>query len=466
MTSGFVGELRQQIRRLLQASAVPRIVAFGVDTLYLHWKVPVSSDLVAMLRALQESAAAVPLDKGGGVPLLELGGLRFEVKAHASRQAPIFLHAENVMDVHLNPTPAIATMPTIAIELRSVWLWQRGPHRAAQDTCDVLADLVPDGVVLPEAQLIPQVTRVDICADFQWGDTLKENMLLLYPASLQGKGENAPGLRTRADNFVSYWKIKKQKCTGATYGNETSDVSAGVYNKSEEIAASSGKTWFEDVWKASPNYVAGEDVWRLEYRLKREGLRSLQCPGVKRALLTWPDVAEHLEAIWRYLSGEWLVWRGQRTKHSRHAIDERWRPLHELDVGAQFHNGCADVLRKRIEQIGEMATAQTCGYLAQMKAHVELELGRDVEFEDALAVIIAKVDKHGEQSGRTLEMRCRERRAKFDSLIAAGARPPVPRPEALPPRHAGDGARMAKRALARIERRKKFVEGQRGAWRR
>lgn len=428
--TGFAAALKEQVRRLLAdaGAAVPRVVAFGIDTLYLHWKVPVSSDLAATLRALQSEAADNPISKGGGIPIVELGGFEFEVKAHASKTAPLLLHCENVMDVHINPVPLISNMPTIAIELRSVWLWTRGAHRAVADACDVVDGIIPDATELPAALLVPQVTRVDICADFQWGEVLKDNMLLLYPATLQGGGVNTPGIRTRADNFVSYWKVKKRKCTGATYGDKTSDVSAGIYNKTEEIAKVSLKTWFLDVWRKSPNYVEGDDVWRLEFRLKREGLRRLQCPGVKRPLLTWPELADHLQAVWKYLTGSWLVWRGQRTKETRHTIDERWAPLHNVDVGKDFHNGCPLVISKRIEVIGEMATAQTCGYLAQMKAHVEFRTGREVTLDEAMVIILDAVLEHGEQSGRPLEQRCKERRLKFQTLSSAGAREPQKQP--------------------------------------
>ena len=93
-----------------------------------------------------------------------------------------------------------------------------------------------------------------------------------------------------------------ERLAGLAAAVRRGEVSARLYNKTLEIREQSpDKAWFRDVWKRSPLYREGEDVWRLEFQLRRAGFSSFR--SSVGYLDTWADlqregalagVAEHV----------------------------------------------------------------------------------------------------------------------------------------------------------------------------
>jgi hypothetical protein len=367
-------------------------VGFGVDTLWLFWKAPIAHQVLAELVALQRGAQGLPEPQW---PRVVLGGQELVVRPHGALGATLLLMSD-AFALKLCGDP-LAGMPTIQVEVRALWLWQRGADQAVADAQRIVDDLVPDSVAIHPKALEPHVTRLDLALDFQgWRPRLDQ----LQPLALQqlDRGEkpsgNDAGLRCRAKKWASHASVNRG-FTGATYGSKSAEVSGGIYNKSVEVQDASLKDWFKTVWALSPNYKADEDVWRLEYRLRREGVTGFTFTGPDEqptTVSTWADVRAQLPGMWHYLTGRWLVHRSQRTKKTRQVIEPWWRVFHDLETDL-LHKGCSDVLRRRLVKVAEMTVAQLRGYVALFLAHSQWQgLRRDLTLEQVWPFLQAMVE--------------------------------------------------------------------------
>lgn len=415
----------------------PRVVGFGVDTLWLFWRAPLSTVALERLSTLRDVGRGLPETEW---PTVQLGGQRLVVRPHGSSSAGAALLLESeAMAVKLHPAP-LAGMPTVAVELRSIFLWQAGADQAVAAAQRVVDELVPDGVILDPRSMVPHVTRVDLAVDFQgWSPTAEE---LMPPDD-----KNAPGLRCRAKRQTV--ELAAGTCSGATFGRHSSEVSGGIYDKTREIAESSGKDWFEEVWSASPDYVPGEDVWRLEYRLRREGVTSFEqgtgehlvCrDGVERAqrrrVETWEEFKSALPGIWRYLTGEWLVWRGQRRKDTVQVIAEEWLVFHGLEHEL-LHQGERDVLRRRRASAPGVDVAVVRGHQARLLAsvtYIAQAMGRrsPVTLEELLPWLQEEISLLDERKAKDGKPSLRARAAE---LVAAWRATELQQPDAGPGAH-------------------------------
>ena len=340
--------------------AVPtlRVVACGVDSLYLFWRAPLDS--VQMKDLAERKLEAV--ESEGKLPTVLLGGQLFDVQPNSGRAGPLLLTNEN-MSVVLNPRPP-AGLPTAMIDLKAIWLWQRGPDAAVADAQAVIFELAADQA--DDDQLAPRVTRADFCLDVQgW----KPQADQLVPRGARFYDHRNEKLHCRSRKFALIGSGSRFE--SARYGKKCSGVSAEIYNKSLEIEVH-GKEWFEkDVWAKSPNYQApkmvdGElvkdDVIRIEFRLLREGLTDFQEKGGLEQLDTWEDIRKNIRGLWSYLTRSWLVMRGQRSAKDRlaNAVEPFWQQI--VDAG-ELHMGSEGVLRQRYAKIGEKCMKAFAGYL-------------------------------------------------------------------------------------------------------
>jgi hypothetical protein len=108
---------------------------------------------------------------------------------------------------------------------------------------------------------------------------------------------------------------RDRKLRGVAFGQ--SDVRLRVYDKVAEIAEASQKVWFFDLWGMK------EDVWRIEWQVRKEVLRRF-------GLRTVSDLAEGQGDVLRYLASEHDTLRVPSSDPNR----SRW-PLHRLWVDLQ-----------------------------------------------------------------------------------------------------------------------------------
>lgn len=87
-----------------------------------------------------------------------------------------------------------------------------------------------------------------------------------------------------------------------TFGTHASALSCCIYHKTLEIKVSL-KQWFEEIWKRH-GWDGTSDVWRVEFRWKREALHSMQEEGVFHGVEDVYDLeAPLLASLWAYAAG-------------------------------------------------------------------------------------------------------------------------------------------------------------------
>ncbi len=166
------------------------------------------------------------------------------------------------------------------------------------------------------------------------------------------------------------------------------------YNKTLEIKQKSGKTWMYDRWCQGVEDPHGgkwdgeSDVWRVEFRFKREFLHNLTTP------IEWAyDSLNQFKPLWDYAAGRvaggddglpdgWLRYVVPSDDDSNRS---RW-PIHPAWVVVQaafttdFENGLGSLVRKRIRERNlERGVASTFGYVSTLAAW----LGGDFVAPDA-----------------------------------------------------------------------------------
>lgn len=363
-----------------------RVLACNLDTLHLFTRTPIRRKLVTALEARQEEAAA--RHKRQPLPTESIAGHTLTMQRHGVRTAPLLLTSEH-MDVKVNPYAA-DNLPTVALELRALYLWQLGAAEAcrqAQAVMDALTDPPMPGDELA------RVTRADLACDFQgWLPALTDNDRFM----------------ARATSRAMYQE--GQAFTGFKFGAGV--VGARLYDKTAELQKSD-KAWFREVWAQAPSYDPQASVWRLEYQLRREALRSMRVrteEGEAVKVDTWQDVLAFAPLLWRHLTGRWLALRLPRTRSTRQRLAPEWEQLRAAGfTGGPWTGSGADLYRLKMEAGSESTKAQLAGYLARAYAEHRFHTDIGATFDGALPVVVESARRHAERSGRTVEQRAGER---------------------------------------------------------
>lgn len=464
-----VGGFRVNLARPHPPSRVV-VVATGVDSLTLWTRAPLRearrAELVR-LRGLSESM--------GSPERVELAGVELEVQAHRLRKGSVL--AESDFFALIVGPDASHLESTAKIEIRSLKLWGLGWRRAADQAEAVLREVCEPGHALEL-----QVARVDVCVDFQgWAPTPHDrtrfrcqspNRARYYAAGkrpgwltrevllrelgrvrevLAGvddgadEAELASALerlhRIDPDLFSEY--DSAGELTGYTFGRGGA-VSARAYDKTREIRKTR-RGHMRAVWRRCPEYREGQAVWRLEFQLLREGLRTLEADTEWGwiDLGEWKHLRGRVEAAWRYCTGRWL-WHGTRTKDERRHFSKAWRALHEqeIDPGLSTPEPTWRTSLERVTLKGAVLPvhAGLAGYLTSAVAH-ELEVADDViHWGEAASRAVQSAVKDATMRGVGLMERAwekRERIADRRAHLAQRANPARERLELLTTREPG-----------------------------
>ncbi|MHB8600162.1 MAG: hypothetical protein ACYDER_25550 [Ktedonobacteraceae bacterium] len=178
------------------------------------------------------------------------------------------------------------------------------------------------------------------------------------------------------------------KVATLAFSKHKAPLSCSIYNKTLEIVQKSGKTWFYDLWKSDAvgSVWDGEsDVWRVEFRFKRQALHEFQ--------IEWAyDVLDQLKRLWDYAAGHiaggddglpdgWLryVLPSEDSNRSRWPVHPAWQVVQGAFADSP-ENGLGSLVRKRIrERNVERGIASTIGYISTLAAW----LGGDYASPDA-----------------------------------------------------------------------------------
>lgn len=360
----------------------PRVLASGVDTLHLFTTTPIRHRQVTDLETAKVLAGQTP--KKGRLPTESIAGHTLTMQRHGARTAPLLLDSEH-MAVRVNPYAA-QNLPSVGVELRALYLWQRGAEEAARQ-----AQAVADALTRPPlpADELLRVSRIDLAVDFQgWLPALEDEARFV----------------TRAADRAMH--RQRRAFTGFMFGRGI--LAARLYDKTREIERS-GKPWFRDVWAKSPAYDPRAPVWRLEFQVKREALRAMKAraaAGEPVAIDTWPDALAHGRALWRHMASRWLSLRLPRTKETRKRLAPEWETLHAQGfAGGPWAGTDADLYREARQAGSQRTTAQLAGYLARGFAEHRFldDIGADLE--GGLEAVVGKAMLHAERTGRTVEAR-------------------------------------------------------------
>jgi hypothetical protein len=393
----------------------PTILARGIDTLELGFYCELDEGLLARLDEEWEKLRGTGADSID----VEVGGLVHKAHriGHGWKWA---LLRPDLWAVKLAQRKHGDPAPSVAIAYRSEFLWERGPAAAVWTSQETLW---PD---LGDAPTRNIVSRADLCMDWSgwiptpedharfvrrvrflsahWEPDQRERQSVfaaMHDAILQAMDDNwdrpmlasiaaTAGLsalrgksRTRYEEAVeegeaqhsrtSYWR--GQVFTGFSWGR--GHLGGRWYRKDREIADSSGKRWFHDIYwpdeAERARHVDPEDptpVMRLEFQCRREALRSFKLAPGGREVSTLDDLLAMCGGIWKYLAGDWMTLRtptltrtGKPATRSRWPVDDRWAKVRD----EPFRVAACPIIRERIRQIDrERSTALAIGGVSRV----------------------------------------------------------------------------------------------------
>src|SRR4051812_36299090 len=103
-----------------------------------------------------------------------------------------------------------------------------------------------------------------------------------------------------------------RRLTGLTFGKRGGPAYARIYDKTREADpdAQIREHWAAALAKPLP---ADARVWRVEFEVRPEFLRSLAAEDEHITSDPRSILAEHLDAIWEHLTSSWLVLRNPRS---------------------------------------------------------------------------------------------------------------------------------------------------------
>ena len=266
-----------------------RLLRLAVDSLYLSYPGDLHRGVLTQLTELKGKAQSPDSPEQAKAQFVA-GSHIFEVKDKGAGFFPFVLD-DNAYRIQLSRPGK--KLPMAYVKVSAEYLAFRGP-RAVQEELEVL---------LPEFGLITgnnMVSRIDLAADF------------ISPCIMDSWHRSA--WVTRAEEIHSY--AKNLEFTGWTIGMG-GIVAARLYDKTKEIKHS-GKSWAETLWLPA-GWKPGQQVWRLEFEIKREYLK-------ERRLSSLDSVLVNLNGLWRYATTEWLRLTEPNAADSTRA---RW-PTHPL----------------------------------------------------------------------------------------------------------------------------------------
>ncbi len=211
-----------------------------------------------------------------------------------------------------------------------------------------------------------QVSEVHLCADVVGYDFSQCNYETDFVTRVR-KNEVFYG----ADSV----SLDCHRVSTLAFSKHRSSISCSIYNKTLEIKQKSQKTWFYDLWRKGVEGLHGgtwdgeSDVWRVEFRFKREFLHQV---GIEWAY----DLLDEMQRLWEYAAGHcaggedglpdgWLryVLPSEDSNRSRWPVHPAWVVV-QTAFTEDADNELGSLVRKRIREKNlERGIASTIGYV-------------------------------------------------------------------------------------------------------
>jgi hypothetical protein len=184
------------------------------------------------------------------------------------------------------------------VRLSSGYLWKRNGNldKGISDVLLFLTDIFGSDIAF-------QPSEIHVALDFTGWDIgacqVTEQFVhravqtALHPETVESAVIAGP------EQVIERWR----RITGLPFGNHTSAVSCLIYDKTHEIKYhAKDKGWFRELWAAqknvdgSPAWDGEAQVWRIEFRFKRQALHEFDFENVY-------DVLERIPDLWAYAAG-------------------------------------------------------------------------------------------------------------------------------------------------------------------
>ena len=181
--------------------------------------------------------------------------------------------------------------PNVYVSLSAESMWIQGVQTTIQQVLDDLKAL--------QAEILKtQVSRCDLCVDFQLPETLDLNFLKAWMVS-----------RTKSTRHFETSGVLETFYTGQMGAK----VQLRIYDKGKEIQKN-GKPWFLKIWKIKK----AKYVWRTEFQLLRPALKEFGIDSLE-------DLWKQAGGIWAYLTSQWFSLRDPTNeRQNRRQVHPWW----------------------------------------------------------------------------------------------------------------------------------------------
>lgn len=245
------------------------ILRTGVDSLYLSYPGSLAEESAIKLTELKKLAQS-GITERISLAQLPLSGHLFEVKDRG-RHPFAYILADNHYRIELARLGANRT-PLAHVQLSSEILTLHGVEASVGNLTEIIHNI---GIIEDS----PNVSRSDLCVDFVTDFDLASIIDAQWV--------------TRAREFDRY--TDQRSFSGWRIGSGS--IKARLYNKTLEMKKKP-RPYLEQIY-ADLGVKPGQDVWRLEFELRRETLREL---NVK----TFSELMKSLSGLWTYCTNNWL----------------------------------------------------------------------------------------------------------------------------------------------------------------
>jgi hypothetical protein len=386
----------QQTQQREPERAPLRVLLAGPDTLYFSFDIQISAQLRATLETEKQQAHLAAATSQVHCP----DWLGARVLPNGARGGySILIETEDFTVKVLGD--GIPNRPGLYCELRSLFLHThpQGPAGACEATIawireKLLADQDPDTVARLVSFGSAKLSRADLHIDWQGG---------YVPQLASASDELRRFIRPGKTKWGFYGA--GQTPTGYTFGK--GDVQARLYNKTLETNERANDAYTALlVARNGEGYDPGQDVWRLEFELKRDGAKGFKLFAQPEAdddeaeieaelaaeelehIGTLPRFFARVEEVFSYLTLHWLRF----VENNGTANRSRW-PLHPTwaTLRAEF----ARLAKAQTQPLDEDQRSLVRGARFTGKARIlcRLQLGvlSSLELEDASPVSAALV---------------------------------------------------------------------------
>jgi len=255
----------------------------GIDTLEVCYYLSATDNILLDYADLIAKRDALKLHRGRACKVIQLGSEEFLLSNHGTNTGHSLFMENQVFEVAFGEF----IQPNFLVKFRCAPLWHDGFEVLHQR---FLAWVASIGMCQSKPEVI---SRLDFAFDYQ----------------IPQVDFNIENFVSTAENDKQYRKHRKNQ----TFDFGAGDVKIRIYNKSDEIRDESGKIWFHKLWDD-----VSENVWRIEWQLRKEALRPI---GIK----TLDDLKARQGDLLRNLAT------GHTTLRVKQETEDRrsW-PLHPL----------------------------------------------------------------------------------------------------------------------------------------